>query len=189
MPTIFEADVEEYVAIGFDRPIAIRMAIDYYRKFTRREQSINRSNWKRPRHGYDAVSQIEFGNPDVELLSSVWIDCNLLPDERVAFRQLVDRILEYIDSIKEREPRRVGKKWLAQIIRTANLESILSEQQQEWVDAELGNALPQLKKDLATVCGYKVRGSARTTQPFEDNLETFQNGLRDYLHEIEYLTD
>jgi hypothetical protein len=186
MPTIFEADVEEYVAIGFDRPIAIRMAIDYYRRFTRREHSIDQYSWKKSRPGY---SQIEVGNPDVALISTVWIECNLLPDERVAFRQLVDRILEYIDSIKEREPRRVGKKWLAQIIRTANLESILSEQQQEWVDAELGNALPQLKKDLATVCGYKVRGSARTTQPFEDNLETFQNGLREYLHEIEYLVD
>jgi hypothetical protein len=190
MPSIFKTELNAYLAEGLPYYIAKHRAIDYHRKFTAREVDLARQHGLGPEDS--SVDNLEEDSmihatdrPDAEItINSSWTDANLLPEERVMFRELFELMVDYCYSLKAGKAQQIGRRWLAQIVREGNLEHLLSEERQRWVALQLKNSPSEHLQDVASLCGYEPRQRSRVDCTFDYHLNAFQTGLREYLREV-----
>jgi hypothetical protein len=185
MVSIFEEELRFHLAAP-DTPyfIARQRAIDYTRRYTRRELPID--------HLISLEDGFESGgvintilleiSPDAFLLQEGnFIDANLSPESRALFNDLVRKLFQFIESAGDRLDGGIAIIFLARIIRVGNLEHILSEDLQAVVQGALGDRTPWTLLDLSILCGYHIRKRSTLDKKFQRELGKIQNQLRKYL--------
>jgi hypothetical protein len=179
MPTIFYEELAAHLHEGMSFYQAKQRAVDYYKKFTRWEEHIE---------SYANSSPIQFiaacKSPNAEIVAqSSWLDANLSADEIIGFRELFDLLLDYCDSLPPGDTQQIGKKWLACIVREANLEHILSEARQQWVARVLAGTQSTTIREIAHSRGYADGKKSRTHKTFDTRLSAFRDALRSHSNE------
>lgn len=197
--SIFREELEYHLAIP-NTPyyIARQRAIDYTRRYTRREVPIDQLlsleddvDFSGPRT-LGAVS-LEI-SPDAFLLQEGnYIDANLSPESRALFNDLIRKLLtEFVKLGDDFENELFGSSqlnekiataYLARIIRVGNLEHILNDDLQQIVRTALGDRTPWTVLDLSIVCGFGIRKGSRLDNNFQKELNKVQAGLREYVYD------
>lgn len=197
--SIFQEELEYHLAIpGTPYYIARQRAIDYTRRYTRREVPIDKLLSLEDdvefsgQHILGAIS-LEI-SPDACLLQEGnFVDANLSPESRALFNDLIRKLLtEFVKLGDDFENELFGSSqlnekiaiaYLARIIRIANLEHILNDDLQQIVHTALGGRTPWTILDLSIVCGYKIRAGSRLDNNFQKELNKVQAGLREYVQD------
>jgi len=196
--SIFQEELNFHRAIpGTPYFIARQRAIDYTRRYTRREIPIDTllSTENDDYSGqHTTLNSVYFEiHPDAMLLQqSNFTDANISPESRALFndlvRQLFTQFVKLGDDFEDKLfvnsqlDERIATIYLARIIRVGNLEHILNDDLQQIVQRALGSGrTPWTVLDLSILCGYKIRKGSRLDNGFQREITKIQVGLREFL--------
>jgi hypothetical protein len=198
--SIFQEELNFHRAIpGTPYFIARQRAIDYARRYTRREIPIDsllslENDDDNFFLGHTLNSVYLEIHPDAVLLQQGnFIDANVSPESRALFndlvRQLFTQFVKLGDDFEDKLfangsqlDERIATIYLARIIRIGNLEHILNDDLQQIVQTALGNGrTPWTVLDLSILCGYKIRKGSRLDNNFQRELKKVQSGLKEFL--------
>ena len=178
--TIWQTEIDAQLSIpGTPYYIAEQRATDYYRQFTKRE---NTDLQDLSDVLYDAIIA-KSGTPDVLILGeSNFLDANLSPESRTLFNDLVRQLLfnfvkEFETDHKDIRPG-FALKFVSRLIRMSRLDEILNNNLREKIQESLGDENPWKIYKLAEVVGFEVRDGSRTTLEFDCQYEKISKELR-----------
>jgi len=193
--SIFHEELKFHLALpGTPYFIARQRAIDYTRRYTRREIPIENLISLEDNAELTVLNSIEI-SPDAFLLQEGnFVDANLTPESRALFNDLVRKLFTqfvklgddfedamFADGTQLNE--RIATIYLARIIRIGNLEHILNLDLQRIVQSALGDRTPWTILDLSILCGYGIRKGSRLDNNFRKEIWRIQAGLREFLRD------
>jgi len=184
--SIFQTELEANLALGMPFYVAKQRAIDYYRRYTRREIISDLTEGS-------AEGTMEVSPDAVMMGEGNFLDANVTAESRVMFNQLFRLFLEYAEEWTSGHPdnkkvwydtKRIAVKDVCRIARCGNLEHLLDEDLQEVVGRELGESVPWNDCDLAEICGYELRKGKRMDNVATWNLKCWRDDFRTYASHV-----
>jgi len=171
--SVFRAELEAHLSVGKPYYVAKQDAIDYYRQFTKREQT---SIWDWEDQYVDRYIA-QNGTPDSLVMGeSNYLEANLTPESRTLFNDLAREL--FFRFVRESNFPDFAKKYVCWIFRKSNLEHILDDDLQVIVQEVMQGSNPSELFELSKFIGFPVNKGNRISFNFEWHLQKVETELK-----------